>query len=92
MNTPDHNRRRFERLTLSEAAIAVDDTGYQLGRVAAASGGGMQVDAASAEALSHMKAGSRMSVTVVEPGSATTNTFDVEVCYIDGQSVGMKFL
>ena len=92
MNTPEQNRRRFERLALSESAIAVDETGYQLGRVAAASGGGMQVDAPSAEALDRMKTGARMSVTVVEPGSATTNTFDIEVCYVDGQSVGMKFL
>jgi hypothetical protein len=92
MNSPEINRRRFERLQLTEAAIAVDETGYQLGRVSAAGGGGMQVDAPSSDALEHMKSGSRLSVTVVEPGSATTNTFDVEVCYVDGNSVGMKFL
>jgi hypothetical protein len=92
MNSPEINRRRFERLQLTEAAIAVDETGYQLGRVAAASGGGMQVDALSSEALEHMKSGSKLSVTVVEPTSATTNSFDVEVCYIHGNSVGMKFL
>jgi len=92
MNSPENNRRRFERLKLSEAAIAVDETGYQLGRVSSAGGGGFKVDAPSMEALEHMKSGSKMRVTVVEPGSATTNTFDVEVRYIDGKSVGMKFL
>ena len=92
MNSTDNNRRRFERLNLTEAAFAVDDSGYQLGKVSRAGGGGMQVDAPSKDALDHMKSGSRLSVTVVEPSTATTNTFDVEVCYVDGQSVGMKFL
>jgi len=92
MNTPENNRRRFERLHLSEDAIAVDETGYQLGRVSSAGGGGLQVVAASADALDRMKSGVRMRVTVVEPGSATTNTFDVEVRYVEGNSVGMQFL
>jgi hypothetical protein len=92
MNSPEINRRRFERLQLTEAAIAVDETGYQLGRVSAASGGGMQVDAPSPEALERMKSGARLSVTVVEPSSATTNSFDIEVCYVHGNSVGMKFV
>jgi hypothetical protein len=92
MNSPENNRRRFERLALTEATIAVDASGYQLGKVSQAGGGGIQVDASSADALEHMKSGSRMSVTVVEPNSATTNTFDVEVCYVEGLSVGMKFL
>jgi len=86
------DRRRFSRLELSEAAIAVDATGFQLGRVSQASGGGMQVDAASKEALARMKSGTRMAVTVVEPGSATTNTFDVEIRYITGSAVGMQFI
>jgi hypothetical protein len=92
MNSTEHNRRRFERLVLSESAIAVDETGFRLGRVSAAGGGGMQVDAASSEAIGQMPSGARLSVTVVEPGSATTNTFDVEVCYVHGNTVGMKFL
>jgi hypothetical protein len=91
MNSQEINRRRFERLELTEATIAVDETGYQLGRVSAAGGGGMQVDAPSPEALEHMKSGTKLTVTVVEPTSATTNMFDVEVCYVHGNSVGMKF-
>jgi hypothetical protein len=92
MNSPENNRRRFERLTLSESAIAVDQTGFRLGRVSLAGGGGMQVDAASNEALGRMPTGTRLSVSVVEPTSATTNTFDVEVCFVQGTTVGMKFL
>ena len=92
MDTQENNRRRFARLKLTENTFAVDETGYQLGRVSQASGGGMQVDAASPEALSHMRFGTRMSVTVVEPTTSTTNTFDVEVRYITGSSVGMQFL
>jgi PilZ domain len=88
----NENRRRFARLKLSEAAIAIDDSGYQLGRVSLASGGGMQVDSNSPEALQRMKSGTRMTISVVEPGSATTNTFSVEVLYISGSSVGMQFV
>ena len=86
------NRRRFARLKITEATIAVDETGYQLGHVSQASGGGMLVDANSADALSRMPEGRALTVTVVEPTSATTNTFNVEVRYITGTSVGMEFL
>lgn len=86
------DRRQYSRLELSEAAVAVDDTGFQLGRILQVSGGGMQVLAASQEALAKMKHGSRMLVTVVEPGSATTNSFNVEIRHVEGDTIGMQFL
>lgn len=86
------NRRRFARLKITESTFAVDETGYRLGHVAQASGGGMQVNADSADALAHMPEGRSLMVTVVEPTSATTNTFNVRVRYITGNSVGMEFV
>jgi len=91
-DTAYENRRRFARLQLTEAAVAVDDSGFQLGRVSKAGGGGMQVDANTTDAMSRMTFGRRLLVTVVEPTSSTTNSFNVEVRYIDGNSVGMQFL
>jgi hypothetical protein len=86
------NRRRFARLHITEKTVAVDEFGYQLGRVSQASGGGMQVDAASPEALGRMQAGAILMISVVEPTTATTNVFRVEVRYITGSSVGMQFV
>ena len=86
------NRRRFARLKLTEKTIAVDESGYQLGRVSQASGGGMQVDATVPEALKRMTIGTVLMVSVVEPTLATTNVFRVEVRYVTGFSVGMQFV
>ncbi len=86
------NRRQYQRIHMTEDAVAVDDTGLQLGRVLQASGGGMQVDAASHDALQRMRIGARLRVTIVEPGSGTTNTMDVEVRHIAGTLVGMQFV
>ncbi len=85
-------RRRFERLKITDKTVAVDESGFQLGRVSTAGGGGMQVDTVSSEALNKLKPGTKLIITVVEPGTATTNSFKVEVRYVDGYSVGMEFL
>ncbi len=86
------NRRQFERLEITEHAVAVNEKGLQLGPVTEASGGGMLVTANNAEALALMPVGRKMRVTVVEPNLGTANTLDVEVLYIHGNSVGMKFI
>ncbi len=85
-------RRRFERLIITEATVAVDESGFQLGRVLQASGGGMQLHAFSSEATARMKLGTRMEVTVVEPSLKTTNSFNVEVRHVDGLTIGMEFI
>jgi hypothetical protein len=87
------NRRQFERLEITERAVAVNDEGLPLGPVKQAGGGGMLVIAANPEALTLMPIGRRMRVTIVEPNLGTSNTMDVEVLYLreDGR-VGMQFV
>lgn len=87
------NRRQFERLEITERAVAVNDSGLQLGPVRQAGGGGMLVIAANPEALTLMPVGRRMRVTIVEPDSAVSNTMDVEVMYRNPDNrVGMQFV
>jgi hypothetical protein len=87
------DRRQFERLEITERAIAVNDRGIQLGPVKQAGGGGMLVVAADAETLVLMPVGKRMRVTIVEPDLSTSNTMDVEVMYLRPDNrVGMQFV
>jgi hypothetical protein len=87
------NRRQFERLAITERAVAVNDRGTQLGPVKQAGGGGMLVIAATPEALTLMPVGRRMRVTIVEPSLGISNTMDVEVMYRnDDNHVGMQFV
>jgi hypothetical protein len=92
MDLKQQDRRRFSREELTESAIAVDDSGFHLGRVSQASGGGMQVQAASEEAKRRMPIGARLHITIVEPRTGTSNAMNVEVRYIDNDSVGMQFV
>jgi len=87
------NRRQFERLEITERAVAVNDRGLQLGPVTQAGGGGMLVAAATQEALALMPVGRRMRLTIVEPNLGTSNTMDVEVMYRqDDNRIGMQFV
>ncbi len=87
------NKRQFERLELTERAIAVNDRGTQLGPVKQAGGGGMLVVAANPETLILMPVGKRMRVTIVEPDLGTSNTMDIEVMYWRPDNrVGMQFV
>ena len=87
------NRRQYERLEITERAVAVNDRGSQLGPVKQAGGGGMLVIAANPEALTLMPVGRRMRVTIVEPELGISNTMDVEVMYRqDDNRVGMQFV
>jgi hypothetical protein len=86
------NRRQFERLELTERAIAVDPTGRELGPVKLVGGGGMLVCECGSDALKNLRQGVQMRVTIVEPDLGTTNVMDVEIRYISGTSVGMQFI
>lgn len=87
------NRRQFERLELTERAIALNDRGVRLGPVKQAGGGGMLVVAADSDSLILMPVGKRMRVTIVEPDLSTSNTMDVEVMYQRPDNhVGMQFV
>ena len=46
----DRNRRKHERLDVTETTLALDPAGHEIGRVLQASGGGITVEASS-EAL-----------------------------------------
>lgn len=87
------NRRQFERLELTERAIAVNDRGARLGPITQAGGGGMLVVAADPDTLGMMPVGKRMRVTIVEPDLGTSNTMDIEVMYHRADNhVGMQFV
>jgi hypothetical protein len=88
----DIDRRRFERLTIPEDAVAVDENGRQLGRVVEAGGGGMLVAIESAELARDLHVGRCLRVTIVEPTSGTATVMDVEVKYATPNGVGMEFI
>jgi hypothetical protein len=86
------NRRRFERISISEDALALDQGGQNLGRVSQVSGGGFLIYPASAVALEQLPVGRRLTVTVVEPKSNSKNSVDVEVLYHRNSAVGVSFV
>ena len=86
------DRRRFERLELSDEAIAVDKSGRELGKVTQASGGGMMVKPKSAEIASSLAQGQRVEITVMEPGSQTRHTIDMIVRYSSPEQIGLEFV
>jgi PilZ domain len=85
-----YSRRRFERLSLPEEAIALDQAGHHLGRVCQVSGGGFLIYPALA--VARMPVGQRMTITVVEPPSNTSNSVNVEVRYHNRGAVGVSFV
>ena len=85
-----YGRRRFQRLSLPSEAIALDQAGNQLGRVCQVSGGGFLIYPALA--IPSMPVGQRMTITVVEPPSNTSNSVDVEVRYHNRGAVGVSFV
>jgi hypothetical protein len=86
------DRRRFERLELGDDAIAVDETGRELGKVMQASGGGMMVKPKSSEVAASLAQGQRVQVTVMEPGSQTRHTIDMVVRYASAEKIGLEFV
>ena len=94
MTTPaEHSdRRKFERLELSDDAIAIDKTGRELGKVTQASGGGMMVKPKSADIATSMPKGERVTITVMEPGSQTRHTIDMVVRYSSSEQIGLEFV
>ena len=91
-NSNHSDRRRFERLELSDEAIAVDETGRELGKVTQASGGGMMVVPRSTDISASLSQGQRVQVTVLEPGSQTRHTIDMIVRYASADKIGLEFV
>jgi hypothetical protein len=85
-------RRQFERLKLSEDAIALHSSGTKLGKVSSAGGGGFLIYPTSPEASGLLTPGRRLTITVHEPKQNVNSVVDVEVRYIEGQAVGVEFV
>jgi hypothetical protein len=88
----DQNRRKHERLHMTEHAIAVDGDGREIGKVVQAGGGGVTVDASSAEAAARIPMGERLQITIFEPGSQTRNTIDMVLRHRVGIQLGFEFV
>ena len=86
------DRRQFTRLPLSEDAVAIDQQGNQLGRVAQAGGGGFLIFPATPGAKDQLKPGRTLTITVFEPHNNVRSLVDVEVRYIDKDAVGVQFI
>ena len=86
------NRRQFERLRLSEDAVALDQSGKKLGKVSSAGGGGFLIYPASPDATGQLAPGKRLTITVHEPNQNVNSTVDVEVRYRDGEAIGVEFV
>ena|SRR5438067_7438875 len=86
------NRRQFERLKLSDDAIALSEGGQSLGKVSSAGGGGFLIYPTSPEATGLLTPGKRLTITVHEPQQNVNSTVDVEVRYREGQAVGVEFV
>ena len=86
------NRRQFERLQLSEDAIALSESGQKLGKVSTAGGGGFLIYPATPEATGVLTPGKRLTITMHEPKQNVNSTVDVEVRYSEGQAVGVEFV
>lgn len=84
-------RRQFERLELPDDAVAIDDSGRELGRVAQAGGGGMLIHTGSEKAAAGFQPGQKLRITVVEPRSDNRHTLSVVVRYSKGPDVGVEF-
>ncbi|MEO5937114.1 MAG: hypothetical protein ABIP81_07855, partial [Terriglobales bacterium] len=72
------------------------ETGRQLGKVSQASGGGMLIVTSDAAGyISEAEApavGERLTVTIMEPHTQTSNVLHVVVRYKDGAKVGLEFV
>jgi len=88
----DQDRRKFPRLDIPEEARVFDENGRELGIVSKVSGGGMTVQASSLAVAQSLESGSRIRITITEPGSRATNLVDVLVRQRQGSNVGMEFV
>ena len=85
-------RRRFKRLPIPGDTIAIDGEGRRLGQVTLAGGGGIQIEALTADGERALQPGLRLRITVLEPAIDARHTVDVEVRFRNGQVVGVQFV
>jgi len=88
----DRNRRKHERLDVTETTIALDAAGHEIGHVLQASGGGITVEASSEALAGKFEIGERLRITIVEPGTGTRNTIDMVIRRRSGKQLGFEFV
>ncbi len=87
----EQERRRFERVELSEDAYAENELGRRLGIVSHVSGGGLRIFLENDEQLSAFVPNEEMELTVVEENGTRTQVH-VRVVYVNDYDVGMEFV
>ncbi len=84
-------RRQFPRLKIPEDTYAVDESFRQLGKVEAAGGGGLTIQASTAEDAAVLEPGRKLKLSIVEPAGHVLHTVEAVVRYRQGRSVGVEF-
>lgn len=69
-----------------------DEGGRELGTLSKVGGGGLTLDAKSPEIAESLPVGTRLRITITEPGSRATNVVDVIVRSRNGASIGFEFV
>ncbi len=87
-----NERRQFPRLDLSEDAYAIDPSGQTLGRVRIVGGGGIELSAASSVVADQLAIGRRLRIEIIEPGSSSSHSLDVEVRSRRQRAIGLEFV
>jgi hypothetical protein len=87
----ENERRRFERVELTEDVYAHDETGRRLGLVTHVSGGGMRVFLENDDQVNAFVHGQEMDLTLVEQNGTRTE-LHVRVVYVNACDVGLEFI
>ncbi len=85
-------RRRFERKPLNETALALDESGREIGRVTVQGDGGMLIQIGPGSVAANLRPGQNLRVTVVMPGHQDRKTRDVIVRDVQDTAVGVEFV
>jgi hypothetical protein len=86
------NRRQFDRLDITDEAIALDATGRRLGRVVRAGGGGMTVVLDAEIEYTKFAAGDSLRITVLEPARQIRHALDTSIRYVTDGNMGLEFV
>jgi hypothetical protein len=87
----EQERRRYERMELSEDAYVQDKNGRRLGLVSHVSGGGLRIFLENDEQLEAFAPEQEMDLIVVEE-SGTRTEVHVRVVYVNAYDVGLEFV
>ncbi len=86
------DRRQFERLSIPDEALAIDENGRRLGRVSHVGGGGMTINLEPSLEQSVFVPGSRLRVVVQESATGIRHQLSIEVRYRCNGDLGVEFV